>query len=149
VRRCLGRPTAPTIRMCPPFNNLAGLMVAGNRLGEAKPTMRRVVEIFAKFTRDTGHQHPHLQAASRNYAGLLQEMGRRPDQIRTMLNEIANRYGTSLPLVKPHRRAVETVGDPHDSPLCGTGALRLRSATPGGGPARAFLESNLYPTSNL
>jgi hypothetical protein len=60
-----------TIRL----NNLAQLLQAGNRLGEAEPLRRRMVAIFLAFQRDTGHVHPHRDAAIRNYAGLLAAMG--------------------------------------------------------------------------
>ena len=55
------------------LNNLAKLLQATNRLAEAEPLMRRHVVIFLRFTLATGHSHPHLQAALKNYAILLQE----------------------------------------------------------------------------
>jgi hypothetical protein len=55
--------------------------------------MRRVVEIFFKFTVSTGHQHPHLQAAVGNYAGLLQQMGRSKAEVLAQLNDIGKAYG--------------------------------------------------------
>jgi tetratricopeptide (TPR) repeat protein len=57
------------------LNNLALLLKATNRLAEAEPLMRRNVEIVLAFTRDTGHQHPHLTTAIENYVGLLMAMG--------------------------------------------------------------------------
>ena len=57
------------------LNNLAGLLRATNRLAEAEPLSRRHLLIFLKFTRVTGHQHPHLNAAIGNYGGLLSAMG--------------------------------------------------------------------------
>ena len=57
------------------LNNLAGLLRATNRLAEAEPLFRRTVLVFLKFTRETGHQHPHLDAAIGNYSGLLSAMG--------------------------------------------------------------------------
>jgi hypothetical protein len=36
--------------------------------------MRRMLVIFLKFTRDTEHRHPNLQATIVNYQGLLQAM---------------------------------------------------------------------------
>ncbi|HEY3862613.1 MAG TPA: tetratricopeptide repeat protein [Verrucomicrobiae bacterium] len=71
------------------LNNLAQLLQATNRLEEAEPLMRRHLEIFLKFTRATGHPHPHLQAAVKNYKGLLQDMGRSEEQIRATLRELA------------------------------------------------------------
>ncbi len=57
------------------LNNLAALLQATNRMAEAEPLMREHLEIFLKFTRATGHEHPHLRAAVGNYFGLLAEMG--------------------------------------------------------------------------
>ena len=54
---------------------MAQLLQATNRLSEAEPLMRRVVLILLAFTRDTGHVHPHLRPAIRNYGALLEAMG--------------------------------------------------------------------------
>jgi hypothetical protein len=71
------------------LNNLAQLLKATNRLAEAEPLMRRMVEIFLNSTRATGHPHPHLQDAVNNYAGLLMEMGRSREQVLATLREMA------------------------------------------------------------
>ncbi|MBX7206682.1 MAG: tetratricopeptide repeat protein [Verrucomicrobiaceae bacterium] len=55
------------------LNNLAQLLQATNRLAEAEPLMRRVVLIVLRFTRTTGHPHPHLRTVLNNYAIMLQE----------------------------------------------------------------------------
>ena len=52
------------------LNNLAALLQATGRLGEAEPPMRRAVETFEKFERNTGHRHPHYEAALKNLAAL-------------------------------------------------------------------------------
>ena len=78
------------------LNNIAVLLRATNRSDEAEPLMRRVVEIFARFTRDNGHQHPHLQQVITNYAVLLAELGFSLEEVHAKLNEIANKYGFSL-----------------------------------------------------
>jgi hypothetical protein len=65
------------------------LLQATNRLGEAEPLMRRQLEIFLRFTRATGHEHPYLQAAIANYAGLLEQMGYGKEQIEAKLKEVA------------------------------------------------------------
>jgi tetratricopeptide (TPR) repeat protein len=70
------------------LNNLAQLLQATNRLAEAEPLMRRVVEIFLRFTQRTGHDHPHLEAAVKNYTGLLAQMGRGEAEIRAELEAI-------------------------------------------------------------
>jgi hypothetical protein len=61
-------------------NNLAQLLQVTNRLGEAEPLLRHALTIFLAFQRDTGHAHPHRNAASENYANLLATMGKsRPE----------------------------------------------------------------------
>ncbi|GEP45547.1 tetratricopeptide repeat protein [Brevifollis gellanilyticus] len=57
------------------LNNLAQLLKDMNRPGEAKEPMRRTVDIFVRFTAQTGHEHPHLRAALDNYFTLLLESG--------------------------------------------------------------------------
>jgi len=78
------------------LNNLAQLLQATNRLAEAEPLMRRHLEIFLQFTRETGHPHPHLHAAVKNYAYLLQAMGRSADDIRNNLEKLGKRFGVDL-----------------------------------------------------
>ena len=78
------------------LNNLAQLLKATNRLAEAEPLMRRHLEIFLKFTRETGHPHQHLHAGVNNYASLLQAMGRSVEEIRVELVELGQRYGVDL-----------------------------------------------------
>ena len=67
------------------LNNLAQLLQATNRLGEAEPLMRRHLVIFLAFQRDTGHAHPHRDAAIGNYAGLLRAMGKSEAEIDALL----------------------------------------------------------------
>jgi tetratricopeptide (TPR) repeat protein len=67
------------------LNNLARLLLATNRLGEAEPLMRRHLVIFLAFQRDTGHAHPHRDAAIRNYTGLLGAMGKTQPEIDATL----------------------------------------------------------------
>ncbi|MBW2738967.1 MAG: tetratricopeptide repeat protein [Deltaproteobacteria bacterium] len=78
------------------LNNLAQLLQATNRLDEAEPLSRRMVEIFLQFTHETGHPHPHLQAAINNYATLLQAMERTTEDIRSTLEELYQRFGVDL-----------------------------------------------------
>src|SRR5262245_49815949 len=70
------------------LNNLALLLQATNRLAEAEPLMRQHVAVFVEFTRRTGHPHPHLEAAFRNYAGLLKAMGKSSAEIEAALAEL-------------------------------------------------------------
>ena len=78
------------------LENLAQLLQATNRLAEAEPLSRSMVEIFLQFTRETGHPHPHLNAAVNNYAGLLQAMGRSADDIRSDLKKLGQCFGVNL-----------------------------------------------------
>jgi tetratricopeptide (TPR) repeat protein len=78
------------------LNNLAQLLKATNRLADAEPLMRRHLEIFLKFTGVTGHPHPHLQAATGNYAGLLRAMGRSEEDIQDALQALGGRFGVDL-----------------------------------------------------
>jgi tetratricopeptide (TPR) repeat protein len=106
----LGHPTV-AIRL----NNLVALLLATGRLAEAEPVSRRVVEIFLRFTRETGHRHPHLQDAVANYAGLLQAMGCNAKETRRALETLGQEFGVDLggravgktrnrPPVRPARR---------------------------------------------
>jgi tetratricopeptide (TPR) repeat protein len=74
------------------LNNLARLLQDTNRLAEAEPLMRRHLEIFLKFTRSTGHEHPHLGHAFENYAALMQQMGNSDEQVRAKLRDLAAKY---------------------------------------------------------
>jgi hypothetical protein len=64
------------------------LLKATNRLSDAEPLSRRVLEIFLEFTAATSHEHPHLSAAIANYSVLLEAMGRSPAQIRAQFEGI-------------------------------------------------------------
>jgi len=75
------------------LNNLALLLVDTNRPGEAEPMSRRSLEILLKFSRATGHEHPHLRDALAGYTALLEALGFSPDQILAQLNEIGRPFG--------------------------------------------------------
>jgi tetratricopeptide (TPR) repeat protein len=75
------------------LNNLAQLLKATNRLGEAESLMRRHLAIFLSFQRDTGHAHPHRDAAIGNYAGLLGAMGKGDVEIDAMLTALRGEAG--------------------------------------------------------
>jgi tetratricopeptide (TPR) repeat protein len=70
------------------LNNLAQLYQATNRLSEAEPLMKRQLVIFLQFTHQTGHPHPHLDAAISNYTSLLKQMGHNEDQITERLKRL-------------------------------------------------------------
>ena len=102
MRRALahrrGQPTARTIRTSRSrLNNLAQLLQATNRLGEAEPLMRRMLAIFLAFQRDTGHAHPHRDAAIANYTGLLAAMGKTEAEIHASLVALAREAGLDDP----------------------------------------------------
>jgi tetratricopeptide (TPR) repeat protein len=65
------------------LNNLAALLK--DRLPEAEPLMRRVLLILLKFTRETGHLHPYLSLALKNYFDLLKEVSIGDEEVRKRL----------------------------------------------------------------
>jgi len=71
------------------LNNLAVLYEATNRLKEAEPLMERHLVIFLQFTRRTGHPHPHLEDAIKNYEALLMQMGCTEDEVVARLKRLA------------------------------------------------------------
>ncbi len=71
------------------LNNLAQLYQDTNRLKEAEPLMERHLVIFLQFTRRTGHPHPHLDAAIKNYEALLMQMGYSKDEVVARLKRLA------------------------------------------------------------
>jgi hypothetical protein len=74
VNHCAGlvtRPITITIRL----NNLALLLKATNRLGEAEPLMRQAPQFLAKFSHRTGHEHPDFRITIENYEQLLTIIG--------------------------------------------------------------------------
>jgi tetratricopeptide (TPR) repeat protein len=69
------------------LNNLAQLLKAINRLSEAEPLSRRCLVILSASLRQ-GYQHPHLQAASKNYASVLVDMGLSEEEAQTKIAAI-------------------------------------------------------------
>ena len=55
--------------------------------------MRRVVAIFLAFQRDTGHAHPHRDAAIKNYTVLLTAMGKSEAEITAALTALFREAG--------------------------------------------------------
>ena len=76
------------------LHNPAQLVVDTNRLSEAKPLMRRHVEIFLRFTRDNGIQH--LLAGLAHYRQLLKKTGDSKAQIRAKVDALLALYGVSI-----------------------------------------------------
>ncbi|MFN9630339.1 MAG: tetratricopeptide repeat protein, partial [Cyanobacteriota bacterium] len=73
------------------LNNLAQLLQATNRLAEAEPLMRRMVEIFIAFSKQ-GYQHPNLEAGLSNYITLLQAMGLPESKIQAKINGLLSPF---------------------------------------------------------
>jgi len=71
------------------LNNLAQLYLDTNRSKEAEPLMERLLVIFLQFTRRTSHRHPHLDAAIKNYEGLLIQIGYSKDEVVARLKRLA------------------------------------------------------------
>ena len=59
-----------------------------NRLPEAEPLSRRMLEIFVLFGKATGHEHPHYISAKRNYMRILQALELGEDKIEHRLAAI-------------------------------------------------------------
>jgi hypothetical protein len=81
----------PEVAGC--LNNLALLLRATNRHAEAEPLMRKNVVILLKFTRLTGHLHPHLRAGFNNYYSLLTELSLSQEEIRKRIAELGQEAG--------------------------------------------------------
>ena len=79
--RSTRRRTAPTTPTSPHLNNLAWLLRTTNRLAEAEPLLRRVLEILLKFIFATRSEHPYFRQATNSYTGLLAAMGLSKAQI--------------------------------------------------------------------
>lgn len=77
------------------LNNLGHLLKATKRLGEAEPMMRRMLQIFLAFSRSTGHPHPHLEAAKHNYAQLLAELGKSPEEAQAAVDALIEESDSS------------------------------------------------------
>jgi tetratricopeptide (TPR) repeat protein len=75
------------------LNNLALLLQATNRLGEAEPLSRRNVLIVLKFTRRTGHLHPHLKDAFGNYWSILEGVSLSEEEIARRIAEVGREAG--------------------------------------------------------
>ena len=70
------------------LNNQAHLLQTTNRLSEAERLMRRMVEIFHRFTLSTGHQHPNMEVGISNYTNLLAESGLDETEIQARIESI-------------------------------------------------------------
>ena len=79
-------PDHPTVAIC--LNNLALLLRATNRLGEAEPLYRRAVQILIEFQRRTGHEHPNFRVVAANYRDLLEAVGKTPEQVEAQVDEL-------------------------------------------------------------
>jgi hypothetical protein len=55
-----------------------------NRLAEAEPLMRRALDIVLEFERRNGYEHPHKTMFSKNYAGILRELGSLTQRLRRL-----------------------------------------------------------------
>ena len=75
------------------LNNLAALLQATNRQGEAEPLYRRALVILLAFQHNTGHAHPHRDTAIGNYGGLLAAMGRSQPEIAVALATVFREAG--------------------------------------------------------
>ena len=58
--------------------------------------MRRALLVLLKFTHQTGHLHPDLSVALKNYSGLLKEMSLGDEEIRKRLVQVGIDAGFDL-----------------------------------------------------
>jgi tetratricopeptide (TPR) repeat protein len=72
---------------------LGRLYYRTNLLAKAEPLTQRMVEIFLKFSKSTGHRHPHLNTGVASYAMLLSKMGHSPAEVQAQLDAVARPYG--------------------------------------------------------
>jgi tetratricopeptide (TPR) repeat protein len=63
------------------LNNLAGLLYTSNRIAEAEALFYRAISTLTELQSYTGHTHPYLKSATRNYISLLRKLGRSPAAI--------------------------------------------------------------------
>ncbi len=70
------------------LNNLATVLKANGRGVEAEPICRRAVQLLISFGNTTGHAHPNLEVARRNYVTILEECGVDAGKIANRLREI-------------------------------------------------------------
>jgi tetratricopeptide (TPR) repeat protein len=73
------------------LNNLAVLLRATNRLAEAEPLYCRAFQILVEFRRRTGHEHRNFRSTLASYRGLLQALGKTPDQIEQQVSDLKRR----------------------------------------------------------
>jgi hypothetical protein len=85
------------------LNNLAAPLQATNLLGKAGPLLRRHLAIVLAFQRDTGHAHPHCDAAINNYAAVLTAMGKTGAEVIALLTAPMQESG-SRSAANRHRR---------------------------------------------
>jgi len=71
------------------INMMAGVYYENAKYREAEPLMERHLVIFLEFTRRTGHRHPHLEAAIKNYTALLMQMGHSGNEVNDRLKRLA------------------------------------------------------------
>ena len=80
-------------RVATDLNNLAGLLQATNRLGEAEPPMRRALAIFCSLQHQIGRTHPSCVTVQGNYERLLGAMGRGDAEIAAEVQAVRRAAG--------------------------------------------------------
>jgi len=96
------------------LNNLAALFYTSNRSAEAEPLFRRSLAIDARFTHETGSEHPELRKAIRNYETVLDALGLGQEEIRKKIGDVLQENG--LMLGEPSGGAADRQTDVGDSP---------------------------------
>ena len=75
------------------LNNLAQLLRATNRLGEAEPPMRRALAIFCALEHQIGRTHPSCVTVQTNYEILLGAMGKTAAEIAAEVQVVRRAAG--------------------------------------------------------
>ena len=81
------------------LNNLAWILKSSNRLAEAEPLLARVVRIFSRFQRLTGHEHPHYRDSTENYRQVLSDLRLAEPEIQARVKATSNGTDTLSPSV--------------------------------------------------
>ena len=77
-------------------NNLAALLDSKGDYAGAEPLYRRALEGLLQISAEIQRAHPDLQARIGMYAGCLEKLGRRPEEIRGALEAMMRPFGMSF-----------------------------------------------------
>lgn len=78
------------------LNNLAQLLQATNRLGEAEPLMMRAAIIELKSTAAQKHHTSNLRPILDNYEAMLEATGKTSVEARGVIDAMCKEYGVTV-----------------------------------------------------